>query len=116
MNAETPLAFHHRRIETLSNTLGAWMLCEHRACRRTGACRRAGDVFPGCLLPVVYEMNTSIEAFTAALPGRAPRVKTEEETVSAQIQRLNKRLANILEAQVEEFERKRARRAERRAG
>ena len=111
MNAETPLAFHHRHIETLSNTLGAWMLCEHRACHRSGACRRAGDVFPGCLLPVVYEMNTSIEAFAAALPGRAPRVEREEETVSAQLQRITKRMAGVLEAQVEEFERRRERRA-----
>ena len=110
MKAETPLAFHHRRIETLSNTLGAWMLCEHRACRRSGGCRRAGDVLPGCLLPVVYEMNTSIEAFAAALPGRPPRAETEEEPLSAQLQRIAKRMAGVLEAQVEEFERKREKR------
>jgi hypothetical protein len=51
-------------------------------------------------------MNTSIEAFTAALPGRAPRGQTAEEPLSAQIQRLNKRLAHILEVQVEQMERK----------
>ena len=106
MNAETPLAFHHRRIETLSNTLGAWMLCEHRACRRSGGCRRAGDVFPGCLLPVVYEMNTSIEAFAAALPGRAPRAQTEEDSLGMQLQRIAKRVAGVMEAQLGEFERK----------
>ena len=109
MNAETPLAFHRRRIETMSNMLGAWMQCEHSACRRTGGCRRAGDVFPACLLPIVHEMNASIAACAAELPGRPPRAQTEEEPVSAQIHRLAKRLAGVLEAQVEEFERKRER-------
>ena len=69
------------------------------------ACRRAGDVFPACLLPILHEVNTSITAFAAA-PGRPPRVQTDEDTLSAQIQRLNKRLAHMLEAQVGEFERK----------
>jgi hypothetical protein len=116
MHSETPLAFHRRRVEALSNTLGAWLECGNASCRRAGACRRATDVYPMCLPAVVREMSTSIDVCTAAIPGRTPRVETEEETMSAQIQRLNKRLANILEAQVEEFERKRARRAERRAG
>ena len=105
MHSDTPLAFHHRRIETLANTLGAWMLCEHRACRRSGGCRRAGHVFPACLPPVVYEMNTSIEAFAAALPGRPPRAETAEEPLSAQIQRIAKRVAGVMEAQVEQMER-----------
>jgi hypothetical protein len=55
-------------------------------------------------------MNTSIEAFTAALPGRAPRAQTAEEPLSAQIQRIAKRVAGVREAQVGELERKQERR------
>ena len=59
---------------------------------------------------VLQEVNTSIAACAAALPGRPPRAQTEEETLGTQIQRIAKRVAAVMESQVEEFERKRARR------
>jgi hypothetical protein len=105
MHSDTPLAFHRRRISQLSNTIGAWRQCMNSSCRRAGACRRAADVFPPCLLPIVREVNVSIAGCLAAVPGLPPRVEPVEETNGAQIDRLNKRVADLVEAEVERMER-----------
>ena len=107
MNTDTPTTFHRRRIETLSNTLGAWLACRHTACRRSGCCRRAGDVVPACLLPIVQQVNTTIAACAAALPDAPMREEPQARSLDEQILSLNKRLAGLLEAEVEEIERRR---------
>jgi hypothetical protein len=102
------LAFHRRRIKTLSDTLGTWLRCSNASCRRAGACRRADDVFPACVPPIMRDMNTSLAAYLDALPEAPPRRPTESNAAHAQIERLNKRLGDLLEAEVEAFERRRA--------
>jgi hypothetical protein len=91
MQSDTPLAFHRRRISQLSNTIGAWFRCPNASCRRAGACRRADDVFPPCIVPVMRGVNESLMTYLNALPGMPPRKPAESESAHAQIERLNKR-------------------------
>jgi hypothetical protein len=107
MPSDTPLAFHRRRISQLSNTIGAWFRCPNASCRRAGACRRADDVFPPCIVPVMRGVNESLMTYLNALPGMPPRKPAESESAHAQIERLNKRLGNLLEAEIERIEKRR---------
>jgi hypothetical protein len=95
-----PPEFHRRRVEQLSSALGVWRECANSACRRAGGCRRAGDVFPACLAPIVREVGASIESFAAAFGAVRAR---EADPLGAQIARINKRLADVLEKEIEEI-------------
>jgi hypothetical protein len=95
-----PSEFHRRRVEQLSSALGVWRECANSACRRAGGCRRAGDAFPACLAPIVREVGASIESFAAAFGAVRPR---EADPLGAQIARINKRLADVLEKEIEEI-------------
>jgi hypothetical protein len=108
MNAMSPLAFHRRRVEQLSGTLGVWRECANAACRRAGACRRSADVLPACLLPIVREVGVTIESFGAGFG--TVRVR-EADPVAAQLARINKRIAAVLEKEIENIAEARARKA-----
>lgn len=107
MHIDTPHDFHRQRIAMLADTLGVWMDCGHAACRRAGCCRRANDVFPACILPVLREVGVSIRACTAAIPDRAPAEGEEQSpagSVTARINRLNARTIALLERNITRLE------------
>jgi hypothetical protein len=107
MPSDVSLAFHRHRVEALSNTLGAWLRCPNASCRRAGACRRADDAFPPCVVTIMRDVNTSLAAYLAALPDAPPRKPTAAEAAWAHIDRINERLGDLLEAEVEAYARKR---------
>jgi hypothetical protein len=111
MYSETPLAFHRRRIEALSNTLAAWMVCGSVSCRRKGRCRRGDEVLPACVLPILRGVHASIGACLAEIPDAAPRPEPQEESLRAQTARIARRVGNLLEAQLDDMERRQERRA-----
>jgi hypothetical protein len=76
--------------------------------RRAGACRRSADVLPACLLPIVREVGVTIESFGAAFG--TVRVR-EADPVAAQLARINKRIAAVLEKEIENIAEARARKA-----
>jgi hypothetical protein len=106
------LEHYHPRItpeqaETIvaaSDVFRLWVRCKRPVCRRRGQCCGFADAeIPTCVSRLLECTSTCLEAIAGLVPERRPETRSPADEVGEQIGRVQKRMAEMLENELEKM-------------